>query len=315
MKELLIRLVVGLAVIAVVVIAATWMAGGELTDPANRDIGRPPLDLQASNVTFASGSGALINGWLSPGKPGQGVVILLHGLRGDRRDMVSRAEFLHARGYSVLLFDFQAHGQSRGSRITFGDLESRDVTAAIPSLRHKLPDERVGVIGASLGAAAFVLAEDRPPVAAVVLEQMYPTIQQAVAGRARQHLGPFGPVFAPLLMLQMQSRLKIPANRLRPIDRMAHIAAPVLIVNGTEDNYTSIEDARAMLAAASDPKELWAVEGAGHVNLYAFAKAQYEQRVGDFLSRYLSATAGRQGAPSSAIAGVFDWSTRLNAPH
>jgi pimeloyl-ACP methyl ester carboxylesterase len=289
MKELLIRLVVGLAVIVVVVIAVTWVAGADLTEPSNRDItiGRPPLDLEASNITFASGSGSLIHGWLSPGKPGQGAVILLHGLSGDRRDMVSRAEFLRARGYSVLLFDFQGHGESRGSRITFGDLESRDVTAAIQYLHHKLPGEQVGVIGVSLGAAAFVLAEERPAVAAVVLEQMYPTIQQAVAGRARQYVGPLGPVLAPLLMVQVQARLEIPANRLRPIDRMGQIGAPVLIVNGTRDRYTSIEDARALFAASSNPKELWAVEGAGHVNLHAFAKAQYEQRVADFLGRYM----------------------------
>jgi pimeloyl-ACP methyl ester carboxylesterase len=288
MKELLIRLVVGLAVIVVVVIALTWVAGADLTEPTNRDItiGRPPLDLEASNITFASGSGSLIHGWLSPGKPGQGAVILLHGLRGDRRDMVSRAEFLRARGYSVLLFDFQAHGESRGSRITFGDLESRDVTAAIQYLHHKLPGEQVGVIGVSLGAAALVLAAERPAVTAVVLEQMYPTIQQAVAGRARRYLGPLGPVLAPLLMVQ--ARLEIPANRLRPIERMGQIGAPVLIVNGTRDSYTSIEDARALFAADSDPKDLWAVEGAGHVNLHAFAKAQYEQRVGDFLGRYMS---------------------------
>jgi pimeloyl-ACP methyl ester carboxylesterase len=287
MKELLIRLVVGLAVIVVVVIAATWMAAGELTDPANRNIGRPPLDLEASNITFASGSGSLIHGWLSHGKPGQGAVLLLHGLRGDRHDMLSRAEFLRSRGYSLLLIDFQAHGESRGSRITFGDLESRDVSAAIQYLHHKLPDEPVAVIGASLGAAAFVLADERPAVAAVVLEQMYPTIQQAVAGRARQYLGPLGPVFAPWLLLNMQSELKIPANRLRPIDRLAQIGAPVLIVNGTQDSYTSSEDARAELAAASDPKELWAVQGAGHADLHAFAKAEYERRVGDFLGRYV----------------------------
>jgi fermentation-respiration switch protein FrsA (DUF1100 family) len=136
-----------------------------------------------------------------------------------------------------------------------------------------------------------VLAEERPAVAAVVLEQMYPTIQQAVAGRARRYLGPVAPVLAPLLMVQVQARLKIPANRLRPIDRMGQIGAPVLIVNGTQDSYTSIEDARALFAAASNPKELWAVEGAGHVDLHAFAKAQYEQRVGDFLGRYMAAKA------------------------
>jgi fermentation-respiration switch protein FrsA (DUF1100 family) len=142
-----------------------------------------------------------------------------------------------------------------------------------------------------------VLAEQRPAVAAVVLEQMYPTIQQAVAGRARRYLGPLGPVLAPVLMAQVQARIEIPANRQRPVDRMAQIAAPVLIVNGTQDNYTSIEDARALFAAASDPKELWAVEGPGHVNLYAFAKTQYEQRVGDFLGRYLPRNGGSTPPP------------------
>jgi len=96
-------------------------------------------------------------------------------------------------------------------------------------------------------------------------------------------------LIAPLLMVPVQSRLEIPARRLRPIDRMAQIGAPVLIVNGTQDGYTSIDDARALLAASSEPKELWAVEGAGHVDLHAFAKAQYEKRVGDFLARYMGA--------------------------
>lgn len=266
------------------------MAARELPEPANRDIGRPPLDLEASNVTFASRSATLIHGWLSHGKPGQGAVILLHGLRGDRRDMLSRAEFLRARGYSVLLFDFQAHGETRGRQVTFGYLESRDVTAAIQYLRYKMPNERIGIIGVSLGAVAYVLAENRPPVAAVVLEQLYPTTQDAVSSRARTRVGPFAPLIAPLLMVQMQSRLEIPANRLRPIDAMSKVGAPLLMVNGTKDNHTSIEDARALFAAASEPKELWAVAGAEHVNLHTFAKAEYERRVGEFFERYLAAS-------------------------
>jgi fermentation-respiration switch protein FrsA (DUF1100 family) len=102
-------------------------------------------------------------------------------------------------------------------------------------------------------------------------------------------------------MLEMQSRMEIPADRLRPIDRIAKIGAPVLIVNGTEDRHVTIEEARAVLAAAVPPKELWAVEGAGHVDLYAFAKAEYEHRVGDFLARYLPPVAA-PGAPSPADA-------------
>jgi alpha-beta hydrolase superfamily lysophospholipase len=289
LQEWLIRVLVSAAVVVVVVIAGAWLTGSELSDPVPRDIGRPPLDLEASNVTFASGSGALIHGWLSHGTTGKGAVILLHGTHGDRRDMLSRAEFLRSRGFSVLQFDFQAHGETRGALTSFGDRESRDVAAAIQYLRHQMPGERIGVIGVSMGAAAFVLADDRPPVQAVVLECMYPTIEQGVANRLRLRFGPFGPLLAPLVMLKVQGRIEIPAGRLRPIDRMSRIGAPVLIINGTRDDYTSIEDARALFDAASSPKEFWAVQGAAHVDLLAFAKVEYERRVVDFLTAHLAA--------------------------
>jgi alpha-beta hydrolase superfamily lysophospholipase len=281
------NLLVAAAAAVILIIAGTYLSAMGLQDSANHFVGRPPLDLQASNITYASGAGVLIHGWLVPGKPKQGVVLLLHPVRGDRRDMISRAEFLRKRGYAVLMIDFQSHGENRGRRITYGDLESRDVTGAIQYLHHKLPDEKVAVLGVQMGADAFVLSEDRPAVQAVVLEQMYPTINRAIASRVRNNIGPLAPLFSWLVMVEMQSQNEIPPNRLSVIDRMSGIGAPVLIINGTDDHHTTIDEARAELAAAAPPKELWAVEGAGHVNLHEFAKDEYERRVGDFIARYL----------------------------
>jgi predicted alpha/beta-fold hydrolase len=141
------NLLVAAAAVVILIIAGTYLSAMGLQDSANHFVGRPPLDLQASNITYASGAGVLIHGWLVPGKPGQGVVLLLHPVRGDRRNMISRAEFLRKRGYAVLLIDFQSHGENRGHRITYGDLESRDVTGAIQYLHHKLPGEKVAVLG------------------------------------------------------------------------------------------------------------------------------------------------------------------------
>jgi uncharacterized protein len=281
------NLLVAAAAAVLLIIAGTYLSATGLQDSANHFVGRPPLDLQASNITYASGAGVLIHGWLVPGKPKQGVVLLLHPVRGDRRDMISRAEFLRKRGYAVLMIDFQSHGENRGHRITYGDLESRDVTGAIQYLHHKLPGEKVAVLGVQMGADAFVLSEDRPAVDAVVLEQMYPTINRAIASRVRNNIGPLAPLFSWLVMVEMQSQNEIPPNRLSAIDAMPRIGAPVLIINGTDDHHTTIDEARAELAAATPPKELWAVEGAGHVNLHEFAKDEYERRVGDFIARYL----------------------------
>jgi len=292
MKPWLTNTLVAVAGAVILIIATTWLASGGLQDSSNHFVGRPPLDLQASNITYASGAGVLIHGWLVPGKPKQGVVVLLHSVRTDRREMISRAEFLRKRGYAVLMIDFQSHGENRGRRITYGDLESRDVTGAIQYLHHKLPGEKVAVIGVRMGADAFVLSEDRPAVDAVVLEQMYPTIDRAIASRVRSNIGPLAPLFSWLVMLEMQSRQPIPPNRLDVIGWLPKINTPVLIVNGTDDSHTTIEEARAELAAAVPPKELWEVKGAGHVDLHDFAPAEYERRVGDFIARYLPPVTG-----------------------
>jgi len=264
-----------------------WFVGGELSAPVPRSIGAPPESLGAATVIFPSASDSSIHGWYAPGLTGQGAVLLLHGVRGDRRDMLSRAEFLHGLHYSVLLIDFRASGESPGDRITFGDRESLDVVAALEELKRRAPGERVGVIGVSLGAAAFALAKDRPPVDAVVLESMYPTIEQAVRDRLRLHLGSLGPSLAPLLMMQFQMRLGTSSERLRPIDHVGSIGAPVFILNGTRDQHTTLEEARAIFVAAHAPKEIWEVDGAAHVNLHSYAKSEYERRVGAFLAGYL----------------------------
>lgn len=201
--------------------------------------------------------------------------------------MVSRAEFLHKAGYSVLLIDLQAHGESVGRYITLGYLESRDVIAARNFLLHEVPHERVGAIGVSLGAAAIVLAHGEAAFDAVVLESMYPTIDQAIADRLRLHLGEWGTVLAPLLTLQLRPRLGIGTDQLRPIDHIGAIGAPLLLIHGTLDEHTLIEEARMQFAAAAEPKELWEVQGAAHVNLHSFAKDEYESRLTGFLGKYL----------------------------
>src|SRR5262245_60026163 len=110
---------------------SVWGAGSFLSHPVNHSVGALPSHLQGRDVEFESGSGAKLRGWLIPGHSGAGAVVLMHGFRGDRREMLGRASFLNRADYSVLLFDFQAHGESRGKEITIGYLESRDAQAAV----------------------------------------------------------------------------------------------------------------------------------------------------------------------------------------
>ena len=101
------------------------MAGTVLVAPVHQSVGDPPGDLATRVVQFQSQSGATIHGWFIPGKKGAGAIVLMHGVRANRLSMLDRARFLSRAGFSVLLFDFQAHGESSGDHITFGFLESR----------------------------------------------------------------------------------------------------------------------------------------------------------------------------------------------
>lgn len=218
---------------------------------------------------------------------GKGAVLLLHGVRADRRQMIERARLLNRQGYAVLLIDLPAHGESSGKRITFGLKEATGVKSALDYLRKKLPEERIGVIGVSLGAASFVLSKATPSPSAVVLESMFPTISEAVTDRLTKQLGPVGEVLAPLLLWQLPFRLGISAIDLRPIDEMPSLQAPVLIMSGTQDEHTTLAESKRIFETAHEPKEFWPVEGAGHVDLYMHSPKAYESKLLPFLAKYL----------------------------
>lgn len=279
-------MMVSSAVLTLLGIAAVLGAGEYISKPVRAIVGPAPADLHAADVRFDSKAGS-IAGWFIEGRPGMGAVLLLHGVRGNRLDMAARARFLSRRGFAVLLIDLPAHGESGGERITFGGREKEAVRSALALLAERCPDEKIGVIGQSLGAASLVLGHPEPAPAAVVLESMYPTIEEAVADRLHMRLGVAGTWLSPLLLGQLPLRTGISASALRPIDQIGAMTSPIMLVAGTVDLHTTAAETGRIFEAVRAPKTLWMVEGAAHVDLHAFAGAEYERRVGEFLTSHL----------------------------
>jgi uncharacterized protein len=276
------------AAAAMSIIGTLTLASCGLARPSQSRVGIAPLALGADTVSFTSRSGSTIHAWFARGDSGAGAVLLLHGVGDDRRAMIERARFLHLAGYSVLLPDFQGHGESAGAHITFGALESLDAAAALEYLHARAPGERAAVIGVSMGGAAALVGPSGPlTVDALVLESVYPTITDAVRDRLRAWLGPIGPALTSPLISLIGREIGVAPDALRPLDRIGMVTAPLLIAAGTKDRYTPLAETRALYASARFPKELWMVGGAGHVDLHAFAPIEYERRIGGFLARNL----------------------------
>ena len=269
------------------VLIVSWTAGSVLTAPVRQSIGDAPAELAVRKVQFGSRSGATIQGWFIPGRKNAGAIVLMHGVRANRLSMLDRARFLSKDGFAVLLFDFQAHGESSGEHITFGYLESRDAQAAVDFMRNNAPGEKIGVIGVSMGGAATLLASPPLDVDAIVLEMVYPTINQAVSNRLTMRVGAWGTVLTPLLLWQLKPRLGVSADALMPIEKVGSITIPKLFIVGAQDQHTTLEESEQMFAAAAEPKELWIVEGAKHTDLHSEKTQEYEQRVLGFFEARL----------------------------
>lgn len=282
------KIFIALSILVVVFVVAVWAAGTMLSEPAPHFIGDAPRELNAEAVEFQSQSGSKLKGWFIAGKKGAGAVVLMHGVRANRVSMLGRARFLAKAGFSVLLFDFQGHGESSGDHITFGYLESKDAQAAVEFMRTRAPGERIGVIGVSMGGAATLLAAPALDVNAMVLEMVYPSLDQAVSNRLTMRLGRWARVLTPLLTWQFGLRSGVSAEAMQPIQRVREITVPKLFIVGAEDRHTTLEESRQMFNAAAEPKELWIVEGAGHVDLYASKQEEYERRVLGFFNGQLT---------------------------
>ncbi|MBA3929792.1 MAG: alpha/beta hydrolase [Xanthomonas sp.] len=286
-RRLLIRLSVAALLLCAAGAAGLWWLGGTLVAPRPAVVGPPPADLHAREVSIAVPQAPPVAGWWIAGEPGRASVLLLHGIRSDRRAMLGRARLLSQHGYAVLLVDLPAHGESPGDAITLGWREAAAVTAARDWMQQQRPGEKRAVIGVSLGGALVLLGPQPSGFDAVVLEAVYSDARQAIRNRIAMRLGDTAARLSPVLAMQAEIRLGIPVDQLSPITRIAGLGAPVLLVAGGRDTHTLPAESRAMYERANAPKSFWLLPDAAHVDFQAHDPEGYADRVIGFLTRQL----------------------------
>jgi len=166
---------------------------------------------------------------------------------------------------------------ARNSREPIEHGGSRAIFAADPSAR-------VAIIGSSLGGVAALLATPPLKVNALILESVYPTIEIATRNRIENYLGPIGRIFVPLFLMQLHRRIGVSSSQLHPIDHIAAVDCPLLVMSGEKDRNTRPVDTQILFQCARSPRQLWFVPNARHVDLHRAATAEYESRVLAFLA-------------------------------
>jgi pimeloyl-ACP methyl ester carboxylesterase len=76
---------------------------------------------------------------------------------------------------------------------------------------------------------------------------------------------------------------------LRPIEALAKVKAPVLVVGGGADRFTPPDESRVLLAASGGAKELLLLDGMDHAQATWVDTPDYRERLKAFLTAALGA--------------------------
>lgn len=269
-------------------LAAAFYLGNGYVAPKNKPVSPPPSSWLVENVRFNENK---LAGWYVPSQPHQKspCILLLHGFKSSRTGLIPIADFLRKAGFSLFLFDFRGHGESQPDTITFGLKESDDARAALNWLHDHGRCTHIGVWGHSMGGASALLGQSPLPAEAFVLDSTYATLEQATKHRILNTIGhPMADILSPLLIAQIPWRLHTTYAQLHPVEAIAHLHAPTLIIYGTEDRAAYPEEAQALFqAVGTKDKELWAVQGASHDATHSIDPDNYAKKVVTFFRKYL----------------------------
>lgn len=215
-----------------------------------------PAAVAMEKVELVS-DGATLTGWLLRSPMAVRTIVYFYGNNGTVLGSAGDAAWLAGTfSADVLLVDYRGHGFSDG-RATFAALAA-DARRTVDFARKKLPGRPLFLFGYSMGTALAVHAAAADRSLAGVVLVAPPTSVEEMAKVFRDR----GPWYAKLLRVEVEPSLAaIP----QPIQEIAHLDAPLLIVHGTADSTVPFSMGEMMLAGAgAKDKRLCPVPGAEH---------------------------------------------------
>jgi carboxylesterase len=268
------------------------------------------------------GPGGIIPGTepmdLQPASP-VGAVLLLHGFGDSPQSIASLARPLYERGFSVYAPLLPGHGRTLRAFNASGEAEwMAEARRALDLVRER--DERVGIVGLSMGGAlATLLASETDDVRALVLLAPYlePPRSVRVAGAAAPVVGWLLPYMrggdprsiydpaahAAALSYRAVSPRSI-AQLVRLTDRararLSEVRVPTLYVQSREDyRITTAAAERCFEALGAHEKRLEWLSGCGHVITADYCK----ERVIELVTTWMEAKLESEELRSRVLPG------------
>lgn len=270
------------ALVGVYVVVAPVAVAILATHRPHQAVSAVTLGRPYEQVTVRTSDGLGLAGWYVRSRNGAAVISYP-----TRNGKLPQARMLIRHGYGVLLLDARGYDGSDGSPNMFGWGETKDLDAAVAWLRRQpdVRDGRVGGIGFSVGGEMMLeTAAANHDLRAVVSEGAgIRSVREALL-----HGAPGLPILPTQAVettaLAVLSGTAPPPSLHDVVQRIAPGSVFLIYAEhgaGGEDLNKDFYD------AASEPKVLWRVSGAGHTGGMTTQPRAYERRVVGFFDHAL----------------------------
>lgn len=282
---------------ALSIIAGVMLAENTL-HPARRPLDEPSrvqsvtqaheMGANLLDVEIQASDGPPLRGWLvRPAQGNNSAVILLHGVADNRLGTAGYAGILLRHGYTILMPDARAHGDSGGDLATYGLLEAEDVHRWVGWLEQQEKPKCVFGLGESMGAAILLQAlRTEPRFCAVVAESPFANFRDAAYDRVggRSSAGPWlgMTLLRPTVeigLLYARFRYGVALARVSPEDAVAASSVPVLLIHGQQDVTLRPYQSRRLNEINTKTTAIWEVPNVGHCGGLGAPGGEFEHRV------------------------------------
>jgi uncharacterized protein len=239
-------------------------------------------------VSVIASDGSHLQGWFArPAKADGDAVILLHGVGDNRQGMMGFAELFLSNGFTVLVPDSRAQGESEGDFPTYGLKESDDVHRWFDWLVMQQHSKCIFGMGESMGAAVLLQSiEKENRFCAVVAESSFASFRQIAYVRVGQffHTGTWlGKVAlrpaVELAFLYGKLTRGINLADASPERSVVGSRVPILLIHGLADDNIPFQQSERIRAHDPVGIVLWEVPLAGHCGAVNAGGQEFNTRV------------------------------------
>ena len=218
-------------------------------------------------ITVNTADGERLRAWWIPAERPRAHVVYFHGNGGNLSMWTPVLVGLHRQRFSVLAVDYRGYGLSTGRPSERGLY--RDVEATLACFDQSYRRPRVPTIywGRSLGTAMASYAASRQAPDGIVLESGFPGARSLL--RSYPVLWAFS-WFA--------------SYRFPTAEWMRGVAAPALVIHGTNDSIVPYAQGRTLFEEIAGPKRFYAIQGGDHNDPVPLNAEAYWKAVDEFIA-------------------------------